>query len=78
MLDVGSDNLFDVFGIEAIEEEIDTVGSVEGERGKVIFVFQLEEFEDFLAGGLDELVGFFAPGIFDAFSAGVVFVVVVI
>lgn len=78
MFDVRSDNLFDVFGIEAIEKEIDTVGGVEGERSKVIFAFQLEEFEDFLAGGLDELVGFFAPGIFDAFSAGVVFVVVVI
>lgn len=76
VLDVGGDDLLDVFRIEFIQEEVEAVSGVKGEGDEVIFRLQLEEFEDLGAGVGYELVGLFAPWVFDAFAAGIVVMVI--
>lgn len=77
VLDVGGDDLLDVLRVDLVQEEVEAVGGIEGEGDEVIFGFELEELEDFGAGIGDELVGFFAPGVLDAFAAGVVVMIVI-
>ncbi len=77
VLDVGGDDLLDELGVDFVQEEVETVGSIEREGDEVVLGFELEEFEDLCAGVGDELVGLLAPRIFDAFAAGIVGVVIV-
>lgn len=77
VLDVGGNDLLDELGVDFVQEEVEAVGGIEREGDEVVLGFELEEFEDFCAGVGDELVGLLAPGVFDAFAAGIVGVVIV-
>ncbi len=76
VLDVGSEDFFDVFRVEIVEQKVDAVGSVEGERDEIIFALELEKFEDFFAGVFDELIGLLAPRIFNTLAARIVLVII--
>ena len=72
VFDVGGDDFFDEATTDLVEDEIDTVGGVEGEGDEVVAGLEFKEFEDFAAGGGDFVVGDATPLVFDALAAGIV------